>query len=72
MFGCEDGETVNMVAREKSLIKDIQHRWPFLTEYDLSSIESEGQLAALVKIRSNISVEKASKDVGVWLRGRSS
>jgi hypothetical protein len=71
MFGCGNGETADKAAGEKSLKEDIQNRWPFLTEFDLSSIESEGQLAALVKIRSNISIEKADKDVRVWLRGRS-
>jgi hypothetical protein len=47
--------------------KDAQQKWRFLTNYDLSSIKTEGQLCSMVKTRSGISEEQAKRDVDAWM-----
>jgi len=51
-------------------MKDAQKRWSFLTNHDLSSIKTEGQLCSMVKTRSAISVEQAKRDVEAWMQGK--
>ena len=43
---------------------------PLLTNYDLSSIKTEGQLRSMVKTRSSISEAQAKSDVEAWMRGK--
>jgi hypothetical protein len=70
MFGFQGGESAGTVGRKKGYMKDAQHRWPFLTSYDLSSIKTEGQLCSMVKTRSGISEEQAKRDVDAWMEGK--
>ena len=62
-------ESADTVARKKGYMKNVQHQWPFLTNYDLSSIKTEGQLCSMVKTRSGITEEQA-EDVDVWMEGK--
>ena len=70
MFGFQGGESAATVARKKGYMKDAQEKWRFLTNYDLSSIKTEGQLRSMVKTRSSISEAQAKSDVEAWTRGK--
>jgi hypothetical protein len=70
MFGFQGGESADTVARKKGYMTDAQHQWRFLTNYDLSTIKTEGQLCAMVKTRSGISEEQAKRDVDAWMEGK--
>ena len=70
MFGFQGGESADTVARKKGYMKDAQQKWRFLTNYDLSSIKTEGQLCSMVKTRSGISEEQAKRDVDAWMQGK--
>ncbi|HSS66149.1 MAG TPA: hypothetical protein VLS27_17105 [Gammaproteobacteria bacterium] len=70
MFGFQGGESAATVARKKGYMKDAQEKWRFLTNYDLSSIKTEGQLRSMVKTRSSISEAQAKSDVEAWMRGK--
>jgi hypothetical protein len=70
MFGFQGGESADTVARKKGYMKDAQKTWRFLTNYDLSSIKTEGQLCSMVKTRSSISEERAKRDVEAWMRSK--
>ncbi len=50
-------------------IEDARREWPFLTRFDCSSIETEGHLRSMVRTRSGISEEQASRDVDAWMEG---
>ena len=41
MFGFQGGENADTVARKKGYMKDAQHRWTFLTNFDVSTIKNE-------------------------------
>ena len=66
MFGFSGGESPETVARKKGYMKDAQAKWPFLTNFDVSTLKSEPQLASMVKDRSSISKEQAESDVRAW------
>ena len=51
-------------------MEDAQHQWRFLTNYDLSTIKTEGQLCSMVKTHSGISEEQAKRDVDAWMEGK--
>jgi hypothetical protein len=70
MFGFQGGESADTVARKKGYMKDAQEKWRFLTNYDLSSIKTEGQLRSMVKTRSSISEVQAKRDVEAWMQGK--
>lgn len=70
MFGFQGGESTATVARKKGYMKDAQKKWRFLTNYDLSSIKTKGQLCSMVKTRSSISEEQAKRDVDAWIQGK--
>lgn len=70
MFGFRGGETAETVSRKKGYMKDAQARWGFLTHFDLSTIKNEVQLRTIVKDRSSISAEQATKDVREWMQGK--
>ena len=72
MFGLQGGESADTVARKNGYMKDAQRQWRFLTNYDLSSIKTEGQLCSMVKTRSGISEEQAKRDVNAWMEGSNS
>ena len=70
MFGYQGGESADTVGRKKGYMKDAQHHWRFLTNYDLSSIKADAQLCSMVKIRSGMSEEQAKRDVDAWMEGK--
>ena len=70
MFGFKGGESTDTVSRKKGYMKDAQHKWDFLTTYDLSTIKSEGELASMVMTRSSISEPQANLDVHGWMQGK--
>jgi len=70
MFGFQVGESTDTVARKKGYMKDAQHRWSFLTNFDVSTIKNEIQLRTMVKDRSSISQGGAQCDVQAWMQGK--
>jgi len=70
MFGFRGGESVDGVARKKGYMEDAQQRWPYLTNFDLSTIKNEVQLTSIVKDRSGITEAQANSDVQAWLGGK--
>jgi hypothetical protein len=71
MFGFQGGESADAVGRKKGLHEGCSaHQWRFLTNYDLSTIKTEGRLCSMVKTRSGISEEQAKRDVDAWMEGK--
>lgn len=70
MFGFQGGETAEAVARKRGYMKEAQQHWPFLTNFDASTIRNELQLVTLVKDRSVQSWSDAKADVAAWLTGK--
>ena len=70
MFGFQGGETAEVLARKRGHMRDAQQKWPFLTNYDCSTIKTEGQLSSMVKTRASLSDLQARLDVSAWMRGR--
>jgi hypothetical protein len=70
MFGFQGGESADTVARKKGYMKDAQHQWPSLTNYDLSWIKTKRQLCLMVKTRSGISEEQTKQDIDAWMKGK--
>lgn len=70
MFGFQGGESAETLTRKKGYMKDAQARWNFLTNFDLSTIKTEGQLRAMIKIRLGIPDEQAKRDVDAWMQGK--
>lgn len=55
MFGFQGGESAGTVARKKGHVKDAQRTGRFLANSACPTIQTEGQLSSMVKIRSGIS-----------------
>ena len=70
MFGFQGGESPETVARKRDYMRDAQQRWPFLTNFDASTIKNEQQLAALVGDRSGRKRSEAQADVEAWTKGK--
>ena len=70
MFGFRGGESADTVARKKGYMEDAQQRWPYLTNFDLSTIKDEVQLSSIVKDRSGTTEAQAKSDVQTWLEGK--
>jgi hypothetical protein len=70
MFGFRGGESADTVARKKGYMEEAQQRWPYLTNFDLSTIKNEVQLTSIVKDRSSITEAQANSDVQTWLNGK--
>jgi hypothetical protein len=70
MFGFQGGESADEVARKKGYMKDAQHRWPFLTNFDCSTITTAGQLSSMVKVRSSVPEKQAQQDVDGWMKDK--
>ena len=70
VFGFQGGESPDTVARKEGYMKDAQHQWRFLTNYDLSTIKTGGQLCSMVKTRSGSTEEQAKRDVDAWIEGK--
>jgi hypothetical protein len=71
MFGFQGGEAAETVVRKKGYRAVAQRRWPFLTNFDLSTIRNELQLISMVKDRSGRPRPEAEADVRAWSRGKS-
>lgn len=70
MFGFRGGEDPQTVARKKGYMAEAQREWPFLTNFDLSTIKSEPQLVAIVKDRASLSRDDAREKVRAWMDGK--
>ena len=70
MFGYQGGESAETVARKRLHMKDAQAHWPFLTNFDASTIKNELQLVAIVKDRSGRPRPEAEADVTAWMAGK--
>jgi hypothetical protein len=70
MFGFQGGENTDTVTRKKGYMKDAQHRWRFLTNFDLSTIKNEIHLCSMVKERSGVSEAQAEREVHEWMKGK--
>jgi hypothetical protein len=71
MFGFQGGETAEVVARKRVYMKEAQQHWPFLTNFDASTIKNELQLISLVKDRTGATPAEAEADVRAWTAGKS-
>lgn len=71
MFGHQGGESAETVARKKGYGLEAQKKWPFLTNFDLSTIKNKQQLCSMIHVRSGISDEQARNDVDTWMQGKS-
>jgi hypothetical protein len=70
MFGFRGGESADTVARKKGYMEDAQQRWPYLTNFDLSTIKNKVQLRSIVQDRSSLTEAQANSDVQTWLEGK--
>jgi hypothetical protein len=70
MFGFRGGENADVVARKRGYMKDARQKWPFLTNFDCSTITTSGQLSAMIKVRSSISEQQATQNVNDWMQGK--
>ncbi|BDW99469.1 hypothetical protein [Maricaulis maris] len=66
MFGFRGGESPAVLSRQKSAMHSAQLKWPFLTNFDCSTIKDERQLSAMVQTRMSVSEETARDDVHQW------
>lgn len=72
MFGYRGGESVDTVAKKRSLMNSAKEKWPFLTVFDCSTIKTKGQLVSMVNIRSGVPHDQAQRDVDAWLKHNAS
>jgi hypothetical protein len=70
MFGFRGGESADTVARKKGYMEDAQQRWPYLTNFDLSTIKNEVQLRSIVRDRYGLSENDAKVRVSEWGQGK--
>jgi len=70
MFGFQGGESAATVARKRGYMKEARHHWPFLTNYDASTIRNELQLVRMVGDRTGRAQPEAQADVAAWLAGK--
>ena len=70
MFGFRGGEDAATVERKRTYMRDAQQRWPFLTNFDASTIKNELQLVALVGDRSGRPRPDVEADVRAWSDGK--
>ena len=70
MFGFRGGESADTVARKKGYMEDAQQRWPYLTNFDLSTIKNEVQLRSIVRDRYGLSENDAKDRVSHWGQGK--
>jgi hypothetical protein len=70
MFGFQGGENAGVVARKRGYMKEAQQKWPFLTNFDCSTITTPGQLGSMIHVRASISEQRARHDVDEWMLGK--
>jgi len=68
MFGFRGGESPAILARKKAAMRSAQLRWPFLTNFDCSTIRNEHQLRAMVQTRASVPENAANIDVQKWIK----
>jgi hypothetical protein len=71
MFGFQGGERAEVVTLKRFYMKKAQERWPFITNFDASTIKNQLQLAVLVKDRTGVSQKAAEADVRDWVGDKS-
>jgi len=59
MFGSRGGESAATVERKRGYMLEAQTRWPFLTNFDASTIKNERQLVTMVKERRSLTQSEA-------------
>lgn len=70
MFGFQGGESPETINRKRVYMKDAQKLWPFITNFDASTVRNEQQLAEMVKDRSGRSRAEAQAEVADWAIGK--
>jgi hypothetical protein len=70
MFGFRGGESADTVARKKGYMEEAKQRWPYLTNFDLSTIKNEVQLRSIVRDRYGLSENDAKDCVSEWGKGK--
>lgn len=70
MFGFNRGEKEETILRGKNYRSEAQKRWPFLTTYDLSTINTVEQLKVMVQTRMHVAKKIASDDVDEWTKNK--
>lgn len=70
MFGFTGADSAETVVRKRGYMTGAQARWPFLTDFDASTIKNERQLTTMVKERCSRSQEEADADVHEWMEGK--
>ena len=70
MFGFRGGESADTVARKKGYMEEAKQRWPYLTNFDLSTIKNEVQLRSIVRDRYGLSEKEAKDRVFEWGQGK--
>ena len=71
MFGFQGGETADIVTRKRGYMREAQQLWPFLTNFDASTIRNPLQLVSMVKDRSGRPRADAAAEVEAWMAGKS-
>ena len=70
MFGFQGGESPETVGRKRGYMRDAQARWPFITNFDASTIRNELQLVTLVGDRSGRERADVRAEVRAWMAGK--
>ena len=70
MFGFGRGESTSTISRKRDYMQDAQKTWEFLTIYDLSTVKTPGELAAMIQARSSTTEEQATREVEAWMRDK--
>ena len=70
MFGFRGAESAETVARKRGYMKDAQKHWPFLTNFDASTIHNQLQLVSMVKDRTGHPRAEVEADVAAWMDGK--
>ena len=68
MFTHQAGEPLS-ISKQKTALRSSAHKeWPFLTPLDLTMVDSEPQLATMVKDRSGRTKAQVDIDVTAWMK----
>ena len=67
MFGFKGGEELAVVARKREYLKE---RWPFITQFDATTMRNTKQLTTMVEERTSLPHEQAEADVLEWAEGK--
>jgi hypothetical protein len=70
MFGSRGGESPATVERKRGYMLEAQKRWPFLTNFDASTIKNERQLVTMVKERRSLTESEAEDQVQQWMQNK--